>query len=162
VGKSADLFNRHQELIYSISLVPHPAFIDNSEGEPKGLSSSFKTKVLKVPAFRECFMDCYVKRILGIAPDAEFSALAAFVKDAFDCRVEHGYLERSRILGSIAHPSAGPGLQVDIFLAIKKADMLKAKDPVRNRIQNFTRNYDGLASEMSKPLRWPLPRAMVT
>lgn len=163
VAKSDDLFESRQDLIYSTSVVPHAAFIfDDKKGEWNGLSDEFETNVLEVPAFRDCFMNSFVKRLSEIQPGAKFLALGPFVKDALEWCVENEYLDRSRILGTIAHPSGRSGSQVPTFIGIRKVDSLKPLDPVRRRITKFRGYYDGMAREMSKLLGRPLPTSAVT
>lgn len=156
VPTSLALFEQRQDLIYSTSVVPHAAFI----GED-GLSKDFKT-VLQVPAFYECFMDCFVKRIPELHPDAKFLALGHVVKDALEWCVAHGHLDRSRVLGTVPHPSGNGGSQVRIFVGEKKLDMLKPLDPVRNRVRFYREYYDGMAAQMSRLLGRPLPTSATT
>jgi hypothetical protein len=73
---------------------------------------------------------------LSRVPDALFIALGPTPFAALDHAVGLGLLERSRVLGALAHPSSGGGSQVDVYLGLRRPEDLKKDDPVRRRF-NF-------------------------
>lgn len=148
---SSALFTSHQDLLYSTSIVPHAAFVKG-----KYLNDSFKT-VMKVPAFNECFLESFVKRIPEMHPDSKFIALGHIPLEGLNWCVERGYLDTSRVIGAIAHPSGNAGSQVDLFLGRRKLHELKSGDPVRHRISTFNKHYDLMASSMSALVSRQLP-----
>ncbi len=153
---SGELFTTHNHLLYSTSVVPHAAYVGG-----KYLSDSFKT-VLKVPAFQECFEDVFVARLPELNPEAKFIALGHVPLAALEWCIEKGHLDRSRVIGAIAHPSGEAGSQTKVFLGEKKAHELKPKDPVRHRMPTFSAHYDLTAESMSSILGRELPRSVVT
>lgn len=134
VRDEADLWGSASHLVHSTSVVPHAAF----KGD-KMFNGSFQ-EVLASPALRESFERDLVGELALLPAEAVFVALGPTPLDALDHCVERGLLSRGRVLGALAHPSAGAGTQVDVYLGERDPETLDPRDPVRGRVARLIEN----------------------
>lgn len=134
VTDEADLWGSASHLVHSTSVVPHAAF----KGD-KMFNGSFQ-EVLASPALRESFERDFVGELALLPADAVFVALGPTPLGALDHCVERGLLPTERVLGALAHPSAGAGTQVDVYLGERDPETLDPRDPVRGRVPRLLEN----------------------
>ncbi|PWS37138.1 hypothetical protein DFH01_09735 [Falsiroseomonas bella] len=134
VHDEADLWDSASQLVHSTSVVPHAAFKND-----KMFNGSFQ-EVLASPALRGSFERDFVGELALLPADAVFVALGPTPLDALDHCVERGLLPRERVLGALAHPSAGAGSQVDVYIGERDPETLKPRDPVRGRVARLLGN----------------------
>lgn len=134
VADEADLWGSASQLVHSTSVVPHAAFKAD-----KMFNGSFR-EVLASPALRESFERDFLGELALLPAEAVFVALGPTPLDALDHCVERGLLPRERVLGALAHPSAGAGTQVDVYLGERDPETLDPRDPVRGRVARLLEN----------------------
>lgn len=134
VRDEADLWGSASYLVHSTSVVSHAAFKAD-----KMFNGSFR-EVLASPALRESFERDFLGELALLPAEAVFVGLGPTPLDALDHCVERGLLPRERVLGALAHPSAGAGTQVDVYLGERDPETLDPRDPVRGRVARLLEN----------------------
>jgi hypothetical protein len=82
---------------------------------------------------RRSFERDFLPTLRHLRRDAYFIGLGPTPAAALSFAASKGLIDRSRILGWLAHPSKSGGSQVSVYLGEKKAEELKERDPVRHR-----------------------------
>lgn len=126
-GRAAELWAGRADLLHATSVVPHAAFVG---GKP--FAGSFE-EILRVELLRRCFERDFLPTLSRLARDAHYIALGPTPAAALSFAADKGLIDRSRILGWLAHPSKRGGSQVSVYLGEKKISELDPKDPVRHR-----------------------------
>lgn len=126
-GRAADLWGARADLMHATSVVPHAAFV---RGKP--FAGSFE-EIQRVDMLRRCFERDFLPTLRHLRRDAYFIGLGPTPAAALSFAAKKGFIDGSRILGWLAHPSKQGGSQVAVYLGEKKADQLHERDPVRRR-----------------------------
>jgi hypothetical protein len=126
-GRAAELWQERAHLLHATSVVPHAAF---DKGKP--FAGSFE-EIQRVDVLRRSFERDFLPTLRHLRRDAHFVGLGPTPAAALSVAADKGLIDRSRILGWLAHPSKRGGSQVSIYLGEKKVDELKKRDPVRYR-----------------------------
>ena len=87
----------------------------------------------RLPILRRCFERDFVGSLGRLRADAVFVALGPTPLDALDWCAARGAIRADRVLGAFAHPSAGAGSRVDVYLGARMPADLAERDPVRHR-----------------------------
>ena len=164
VANSADLWGKDAHLLESTSVVPHAAFKGRAM-----FAGSFE-EVMASPVLRGCFEADFVLSLGALEPDTLFIALGPTPLAALDWCVQRKLLGAEQVLGAFAHPSAGAGTQIDVYLGARKAEDLHENDPVRRRAPWLRQAYErmsasvrgrlgGVAFEAVRPVKVAEPRA---
>lgn len=125
--RAADLWSDDCAALECTSVVPHAAF-----GGGRMFAGRF-AEVLASPVLRRCFEKEFVASLGRLRADAVFVALGPTPLDALDWCAARGAIRADRVLGAFAHPSAGAGSQVDVYLGARMPADLAERDPVRHR-----------------------------
>lgn len=126
-GRAAELWEERSHLLHATSVVPHAAF---DKGKP--FAGSFEI-VQRVEVLRRSFERDFLPTLRHLRRDAYFIGLGPTPAAALSFAAGKGLVDRSRILGWLAHPSRTGGSQVSVYLGEKKVEDLKKRDPVRHR-----------------------------
>jgi len=126
-GRAAELWAGRAHLLHATSAVPHAAFVG---GKP--FAGSFE-EIRRIDLLRRCFEQDFLPTLSRLRPDAYYIALGPTPAAALAFAADRGRIDRSRILGWLAHPSTQGGSQVSVYLGKKKVAELNPKDPVRHR-----------------------------
>lgn len=126
-GHAAELWEGRSHLLHATSVVPHAAF---DKGKP--FAGSFE-EVQRVEVLRRSFERDFLPTLRHLRRDAYFIGLGPTPAAALSFAASKGLIDRSRILGWLAHPSKSGGSQVSVYLGEKKVEELKERDPVRHR-----------------------------
>jgi hypothetical protein len=130
-GRAAELWEGRAHLMHATSVVPHAAFV---EGKP--FAGSFE-EIQGVEVLRRSFERDFLPTLRHLRRDAYFIGLGPTPAAALSFAAGKGLIERSRILGWLAHPSKRGGSQVAIYLGEKKVEELKKRDPVLHRARSL-------------------------
>jgi hypothetical protein len=136
VADSADLWGKDAHLLESTSVVPHAAFKGGAM-----FAGSFQ-EVMASPVLRACFEADFVLSLGALQPDTLFIALGPTPLAALDWCVQRKLLAAEQVLGAFAHPSAGAGTQIDVYLGARKVEDLHENDPVRRRAPWLRQAYE--------------------
>jgi hypothetical protein len=128
IADPEELWGVAADLLHATSVVPHAAF----KGDAM-FAGSFE-EVLASPVLRESFERDFVASLPMLRQDALFVALGPTPLAALDHCAGRGLLHPRQVLGAFAHPSAGGGSQVPVYLGDKRPEDLAAGDPVRHRL----------------------------
>jgi hypothetical protein len=126
-GRAAELWEGRANLLHATSVVPHAAF---DKGKP--FAGSFE-EIQRVEVLRRSFERDFLPTLRHLRRDAYFIGLGPTPAAALSFAANKGLIDRSRILGWLAHPSKSGGSQVSVYLGEKKVEELKKRDPVRYR-----------------------------
>jgi hypothetical protein len=126
-GRAAELWEGRSHLLHATSVVPHAAF---DKGKP--FAGSFE-EVQRVEVLRRSFERDFLPTLRHLRRDAYFIGLGPTPAAALSFAADKGLIDRSSILGWLAHPSRTGGSQVSVYLGEKKVEDLKKRDPVRHR-----------------------------
>jgi hypothetical protein len=86
-----------------------------------------------VKVLRRSFERDFLPTLRHLRRDAYFIGLGPTPAAALSFAANKGLIDRSRILGWLAHPSKSGGSQVSVHLGERKVEELKERDPVRYR-----------------------------
>lgn len=126
-GRASELWGGRAHLLHATSVVPHAAFV---KGKP--FAGSFE-EIQRTDMLRRCFEREFLPTLRHLRPDAYFIGLGPTPAAALSFAADRGLIDRSRILGWLAHPSTSGGSQVAIYLGERKVEELSDRDPVRYR-----------------------------
>lgn len=108
--------------------MPHAAFI---KGKP--FAGSFE-EIQRVDVLRRSFERDFLPTLPLLRRDAYFIGLGPTPAAALSFAADKGFIDRSRVLGWLAHPSTSGGSQVSIYLGERNVEQLNDRDPVRHRV----------------------------
>jgi hypothetical protein len=97
-GHAAVLWEGRAHLLHATSVVPHAAFV---KGKP--FAGSFE-EIRRVDVLRRCFERDFLPTLPHLRPDAYFIGLGPTPAAALSFAADQGLIDRSRILGWLAHP----------------------------------------------------------
>ncbi|MGM4960877.1 hypothetical protein ACT4MK_36795 [Bradyrhizobium barranii] len=123
-GRASELWGGRAHLLHATSVVPHAAFV---KGKP--FAGSFE-EIQRVDVLRRSFERDFLPTLHHLRRDSYFIGLGPTPAAALSFAADKGLIDRSRILGWLAHPSTSGGSQVSIYLGEKKVEELKERDPV--------------------------------
>lgn len=126
-GRASDLWGERAHLLHATSVVPHAAFVKR-----KPFAGSFE-EIQRVDVLRRSFERDFLPTLPLLRPDAYFIGLGPTPAAAISFAADKGLIDRSRVLGWLAHPSRSGGSQVSIYLGERKVEQLSDRDPVRHR-----------------------------
>jgi hypothetical protein len=128
IDDPSELWDSSSHLLHATSVVPYAAFRAG-----KMFAGSFED-VLSSSVLSESFELDFAASLPLLPPDALFVALGPTPLAALDHCAKRGLLRPQQVLGAFAHPSAGGGSQVAIYLGEKRPEELAPGDPVRGRL----------------------------
>ncbi len=126
-GRASELWEGKAHRLHATSVVPHAAFV---KGKP--FAGSFE-EIQRVEVLRRSFERDFLPTLRYLRHDAYFIGLGPTPGAALSFAADKGLIDRSRILGWLAHPSKSGGSQVSIYLGEKKVEELNKLDPVLRR-----------------------------
>lgn len=126
-GRASELWGGRAHLLHATSVVPHAAFV---RGKP--FAGSFE-EIQRVGVLRRSFERDFLPTLRHLRRDVYFIGLGPTPAAALSLAADKGFIDRSRILGWLAHPSKSGGSQVSIYLGERKVEELSDRDPVRYR-----------------------------
>jgi hypothetical protein len=148
-GRAAELWAGRAHLLHATSVVPHAAFLGS-----KPFAGSFE-EILRVDLLRRCFEQDFLPTLSRIARDAYYIALGPTPAAALSFAADKGLIDRSRILGWLAHPSTQGGSQVSVYLGETKISELHPRDPVRRRAGALVAAAEGMKKRLRAGLATP-------
>jgi hypothetical protein len=145
-GRAAELWAGRAHLLHATSAVTHAAFVG---GKP--FAGSFE-EIQRVDLLRRCFEQDFLPTLSRLRHDAYYIALGPTPAAGLSFAANKGLIDRSRILGWLAHPSTQGGSQVSVYLGEKKVEELHPKDPVRRRAGALVAAADGMRERLNASL----------
>lgn len=144
IGDAGELWSTSYDALHATSVIPHSGFRNG-----KMFAGSFD-QVLRSEAFSSGFHRDFLPSLRALPHKAYFLALGPAPLDALQWCVSQGHIKEEQLLGALAHPSRSSGSQVDIYLGLKDPQYLKAKDPVRHRVEWLQRASQSLRQKLRK------------
>lgn len=119
INTCAELFASAAHLLQSTSVLPYPVFVngDNYNGSPDPT---------RTPFLRQLVLEYFVP-FLNAAPQSVILPLGPVPTKVLEWLVEHGKLDRSRLLAGLPHPSMPNAERIAYFVGRKQRESLSTK-----------------------------------
>jgi hypothetical protein len=148
----SELFSSSNHLVQTTSVLRNPVFYrsENYNGTPDMLKNSMLRQQLLDGFAKECQM----------LTDAVFIPLGPKVTSALDWLVAQGYLDASRVLNGLPHPSGANAERIAYFLGRKDKEKLSSKtngdqlDAARQRLLKKVGNLKTIGANHANPAAW--------